>query len=352
MGWSAARKLRRALDGLTRVLAIELLTAARGIELRAPLRARARHRRRDRRAARDRAGPGPTASSRPRSRPPWHFVRDGGAVARRRIRDRPAGRVTMTVVDPIRAARGTELSCLGWQQEAALRMLQNNLDPEVAEHPRGARRLRRHRQGRARLGVLRRDRAHAADAHATTRRCSCSPASRSACMQTHEWAPRVLLANSNLVGDWANWDEFRRLEALGLTMYGQMTAGSWIYIGTPGHPAGHLRDVRGGRGEALRRLAGGDDHADRRPRRDGRRAAARGDDGRRRRDLRRGRPVADRAPARAPATSTSRPTTSTTRCELAVAGPRRAPRRCRSACSATAPTSSRSCSRAARRSTS
>ncbi len=113
---------------------------------------------------------------------------------------------------------------------------------DAAEQPRpggrrasgGARRLRRHRQGRARLGELRRDRAHARPRSRATRRCSCSPASRSACMRTHEWAPRVLIANSNLVGDWANWDEFRRLEALGLTMYGQMTAGSWIYIGTQG----------------------------------------------------------------------------------------------------------------------
>src|SRR6476469_6310786 len=139
----------------------------------------------------------------------------------------------MTPVSTIRAARGTELSCLGWQQEAALRMLQNNLDPEVAEHPQelvvyGG------------TGKAARDWA-SFDAIVRTLKTlkddetlliqSGKPVG---VMQTHEWAPRVLLANSNLVGDWANWDEFRRLEALGLTMYGQMTAGSWIYIGTQG----------------------------------------------------------------------------------------------------------------------
>ena len=237
-----ARKLRRALDGLTRVLAIELLTAARGIELRAPLTPGARHRRGDRRAAR-RPGPAPTASSPPRSRPPSPSSRSGGAAARRRIRHRRAAHDRPT----IRAARGTELSCRGWQQEAALRMLQNNLDPEVAEHPEEL--VVYGGTGKAARDWASFDAivAHAADARATTRRCSCSPASRSACMQTHEWAPRVLIANSNLVGDWANWDEFRRLEALGLTMYGQMTAGLVDLHRHPGHPAGHLRDVRGGR---------------------------------------------------------------------------------------------------------
>ncbi len=136
-------------------------------------------------------------------------------------------------VSSIRAARGTELSCLGWPQEAALRMLQNNLDPEVAEHPEelvvyGG------------TGKAARDWA-SFDAIVRTLRTlrddetllvqSGKPVG---VLQTHEWAPRVLLANSNLVGDWANWDEFRRLEALGLTMYGQMTAGSWIYIGSQG----------------------------------------------------------------------------------------------------------------------
>jgi len=134
---------------------------------------------------------------------------------------------------PVRAPRGTALSCRGWPQEAAMRMLMNNLDPEVAEHPdqlivyggsgRAARswpafdaivRSLQDLQGDETLLVQ-----------------SGKPVG---VMRTHEWAPRVLIANSNLVPQWATWAEFRRLESLGLTMYGQMTAGSWIYIGTQG----------------------------------------------------------------------------------------------------------------------
>ncbi|MEU7602113.1 urocanate hydratase [Streptomyces sp. NPDC041003] len=134
---------------------------------------------------------------------------------------------------PVRAARGTELSTLGWQQEAALRMLQNNLDPEVAEHPdklvvyggtgKAARDWRSYDTMVRTLQTLKQDETMLVQSGRPV-----------GVMQTHEWAPRVLLANSNLVGDWANWEEFRRLEQLGLTMYGQMTAGSWIYIGTQG----------------------------------------------------------------------------------------------------------------------
>ncbi|MFD9410924.1 urocanate hydratase [Streptomyces sp. NPDC059989] len=134
---------------------------------------------------------------------------------------------------PVRAARGTELSTLGWQQEAALRMLQNNLDPEVAEHPdklvvyggtgKAARDWRSYDAMVRTLQTLKQDETMLVQSGRPV-----------GVMQTHEWAPRVLLANSNLVGDWANWEEFRRLENLGLTMYGQMTAGSWIYIGTQG----------------------------------------------------------------------------------------------------------------------
>ncbi|BDM69254.1 urocanate hydratase [Streptomyces nigrescens] len=143
----------------------------------------------------------------------------------------------MTSVSPgargIRAPRSPELSCLGWQQEGALRMLMNNLDPEVAEHPEDL-------VVYGGTGKAARDWA-AYDAIVRTLRTlkndetllvqSGKPVG---VMRTHEWAPRVLLANSNLVGDWANWEEFRRLEQLGLTMYGQMTAGSWIYIGSQG----------------------------------------------------------------------------------------------------------------------
>jgi urocanate hydratase len=134
---------------------------------------------------------------------------------------------------PVRAFRGSELHTLGWPQEAALRMLQNNLDPEVAEHPdklvvyggtgKAARDWNSFDAIVRTLTTLKNDETMLVQ--------SGKPVG---VLQTHEWAPRVLLANSNLVGDWANWDEFRRLEQLGLTMYGQMTAGSWIYIGTQG----------------------------------------------------------------------------------------------------------------------
>ena len=134
---------------------------------------------------------------------------------------------------PVRAPRGTRRSALGWQQEAALRMLQNNLDPEVAEHPDRlvvyggtGKAARDWRSFDAMVRTLRGLRADETMLVQSGRPVGV--------MTTHEWAPRVLIANSNLVGDWANWEEFRRLEALGLTMYGQMTAGSWIYIGTQG----------------------------------------------------------------------------------------------------------------------
>ncbi|RZT58420.1 urocanate hydratase [Microcella alkaliphila] len=134
---------------------------------------------------------------------------------------------------PVRAHRGTQLHTLGWQQEGALRMLQNNLDPEVAEHPDElvvyggtGKAARDWASYDALVRTL-----HTLKGDETMLVQSGRPVG---VMQTHEWAPRVLLANSNLVGDWANWDEFRRLEQLGLTMYGQMTAGSWIYIGTQG----------------------------------------------------------------------------------------------------------------------
>src|SRR5215216_3843015 len=133
----------------------------------------------------------------------------------------------------IRAPRGAEISCRGWQQEAALRMLMNNLDPEVAENPdelvvyggRG----RAARSWEAFDAIVRSLRDLRGDETLLVQ--SGKPVG---VFRTNEWSPRVLIANSNLVGDWDNWDEFRRLEAEGLTMYGQMTAGSWIYIGTQG----------------------------------------------------------------------------------------------------------------------
>jgi urocanate hydratase len=133
----------------------------------------------------------------------------------------------------VTAPRGTTLTARSWQTEAALRMLHNNLDPDVAERPedlvvyggtgKAARDWPSFDALVRTLTTLRSDE--------TLLVQSGKPVG---VMQTHEWAPRVLIANSNLVGDWATWPEFRRLEHMGLTMYGQMTAGSWIYIGTQG----------------------------------------------------------------------------------------------------------------------
>src|SRR5919206_1915191 len=133
----------------------------------------------------------------------------------------------------VRAPRGREISCKGWPQEAAMRMLMNNLDPEVAEHPeqlivyggsgKAARDWASYEAIVRTLITLEDDE--------TLLVQSGKPVG---VLRTHEWAPRVLIANSNLVPQWATWEEFRRLEQLGLTMYGQMTAGSWIYIGTQG----------------------------------------------------------------------------------------------------------------------
>ncbi|MFV1988617.1 MAG: urocanate hydratase, partial [Gemmatimonadota bacterium] len=134
---------------------------------------------------------------------------------------------------PIRAPRGSELSCKGWHQEAALRMLMNNLDPEVAEAPDrlvvygGTGKAARDWNAYAKIvETLRR-----LENDETLLVQSGKPVG---VFRTHEEAPRVLIANSHLVPRWGTWEEFRRLEALGLTMYGQMTAGSWIYIGSQG----------------------------------------------------------------------------------------------------------------------
>jgi urocanate hydratase len=133
----------------------------------------------------------------------------------------------------VRAPRGSTLTCKGWQQEAAMRMLMNNLDPEVAERPEDlvvyggtGRAARSWPAFDAIVRELQR-----LEGDETLLVQSGKPVG---VVTTHEWAPRVLIANANLVPEWATWEEFRRLEALGLTMYGQMTAGSWIYIGTQG----------------------------------------------------------------------------------------------------------------------
>ncbi|HEY0985420.1 MAG TPA: urocanate hydratase, partial [Kofleriaceae bacterium] len=136
-------------------------------------------------------------------------------------------------MDPIRAPHGSELTCKGWPQEAALRMLMNNLDPDVAERPSDL--------------VVYGGTGKAArswdDYHAIVRELRRLEGDQTLLVQsgrpvgvfrTHDEAPRVLIANANLVGEWATWEHFRELERKGLMMYGQMTAGSWIYIGSQG----------------------------------------------------------------------------------------------------------------------
>jgi urocanate hydratase len=145
------------------------------------------------------------------------------------------GPPTRTSTGPreVRAPRGSTITCKGWQQEAAMRMLMNNLDPEVAERPEDlvvyggtGKAARSWPAFDAIVRELQR-----LEGDETLLVQSGKPVG---VVTTHEWAPRVLIANANLVPEWATWEEFRRLEALGLTMYGQMTAGSWIYIGTQG----------------------------------------------------------------------------------------------------------------------
>ena len=181
--------------------------------------------------------PGRTGISRPRSTPSSSWSAPAPSSRRPKPpsdRCNEASEEAMTAGPrTVTAPRGTTLHAKGWPQEAALRMLQNNLDPEVAEHPedlvvyggtgRAARDWPSFEALVRTLTTLGNDETMLVQSGRPV-----------GVMRTHEWAPRVLIANSNLVGDWATWEEFRRLEALGLTMYGQMTAGSWIYIGTQG----------------------------------------------------------------------------------------------------------------------
>src|SRR6266480_1437465 len=144
-----------------------------------------------------------------------------------------SGKRSASPARTIRAPRGTDLSCKGWHQEAAMRMLMNNLDPDVAENPdqlivyggtgRAARSWEAFDAIVRSLKDLENDE--------TLLVQSGKPVG---VFRTHDDAPRVLIANSNLVGHWSNWEHFREMERLGLTMYGQMTAGSWIYIGSQG----------------------------------------------------------------------------------------------------------------------
>ena len=180
----------------------------------------------------------------------------------------------------IRAPRGNEKSCKGWQQEAALRMLMNNLDPDVAENPDelivygGTGRAAR--SWEAFDAIVRSLRELENDETLLVQ--SGKPVG---VFRTHDEAPRVLIANSNLVGQWSNYAEFNRLERLGLTMYGQMTAGSWIYIGSQGIVQGTFETFARSRSEALRRIARGKICRHWRAGRHGRSATARRDHERR-----------------------------------------------------------------------
>ena len=236
---------------------------------------------------------------------------------------------------PVRAPRGSTLTCRGWQQEAAMRMLMNNLDPEVAERPDDL--VVYGGTGRA---------ARSWDAFDAMIRTLTTLADDETMLvqsgkpvgvfRTHEWAPRVLIANSNLVPEWGNWEEFRRLEAMGLTMYGQMTAGSWIYIGTQGILQGTYecfaeiaaRKFAGTLAGTITLTAGLGGMGGAQP------LAVTMNDGVAL--VHRRRPVAGRSVASRPATSTRSPTRSTTRSPDASAPATRSGR-CRSASSATPP---------------
>ena len=270
MGWHAGRKLRRAVDGLRRVIAIEILTAARALDFRAPL-APGPVTGAVRDVVRDqgrRAGPGPAPRARDRRRRrPAGRRRDHGCAPARRTdsadtpdrtprqgdcddhRTATTASACRTGPAPVRAARGTTLTAKSWATEAPLRMLQNNLDPEVAEDPdnlvvyggtgKAARNWASFDAICRTLTDLEQDE--------TLLVQSGKPVG---VLRTHEWAPRVLIANSNLVGDWATWPEFRRLEAHGPD-HVRPDDGRLVDLHrVAGHRAGHLRDVRRGGREA------------------------------------------------------------------------------------------------------
>ena len=165
--------------------------------------------------------------------PPGHVVGNRGVTAWQRDCVASLALIDGRMAEIIRAPHGTQLSCKGWQQEAALRMLMNNLDPDVAERP----------QDLVVYGGTGKAARSWEDYHAIVRELRRLENDHTLLVQsgrpvgvfrTHEEAPRVLIASSNLVGKWATWEHFRELETRGLMMYGQMTAGSWIYIGSQG----------------------------------------------------------------------------------------------------------------------
>ncbi len=197
---------------------------------------------------------------------------------------------------PVRAPRGTVLACKGWPQEAAMRMLMNNLDPDVAEDPDrlvvygGSGRAARSWACFDAIVATLKDLEH----DETLLVQSGKPVG---VFRTHPGAPRVLIANALIVPAWATFENFRDLEDRGLTMYGQMTAGSWIYIGTQGILQGTYETLASAGRRYLRQLARGSGVRLGGTRRDGRRAAARGHDERRRGAGGRSRSAAHRAPA-------------------------------------------------------
>ena len=226
----------------------------------------------------DRSRPWTTSGPATRCAPPR---RSPGRWSKRRTFRMIERDLTMEGARPVRAPRGTTLTARSWQTEAPLRMLMNNLDPDVAERPddlvvyggtgRAARSWNAFDAIVRTLTELREDETMLVQ--------SGKPVG---VMRTHEWAPRVLIANSNLVGDWATWPEFRRLEAARADDVRPDDRRIVDLHRHPGHPAGHVRDVRGRGGEAVRRLAGRHAHRHRRLRRDGRRPAAGGHAERRR----------------------------------------------------------------------
>jgi urocanate hydratase len=180
----------------------------------------------------------------------------------------------------VRSPHGTERSAKSWQTEAALRMLMNNLDPAVAENPTSS----------SSMAASAGPRATGRASTRLSRACAASMTTRHFCIQsgkpvgifrTHADAPRVLIANSNLVPHWATWAHFNELDRKGLMMYGQMTAGSWIYIGSQGIVQGTYETFVEAGPQALWRRSLRQMDPDRRPRRHGRRADIGGDDGRR-----------------------------------------------------------------------
>ncbi len=282
------------------------------------------------------SSPRATSSGAPEEavRRPLDFARDE-RIGERHDRD-------ATTAVHIRARRGPEIVAKSWPTEAAVRMLQNNLDARVAEDAAGVWSSMAASAAPRAIGTATTRSSRRWSGWRTTRPCSSSRASRSACSAPIADAPRVLIANSNLVPKWATWEHFNELDRKGLMMYGQMTAGSWIYIGTQGIVQGTYETfVEMGRQHYRRRSRGPLD-PDRRAWRHGRRPAAGGGDGRRPLPRHRSARRAGSRSGSRRATSTAAPPASTRRWRSSAL-PRSRPS---SACSAMPP---RSCPRCVER---